>query len=149
MRKKICLLKFMSSASACVCFMLFDGSGGERLTECQCHSLSADEQAKTHTHTHKIEMATRRSALQRRGLYSGHFSHRTPKYWRSTGDAGDYNDTRTAESLSQKDFSIFSRVHKFLPNLWCRSLMRNQLARARKKTHNLHSNLQFDTELWK
>lgn len=25
-----------------VCFMLFDGSGGERLTVCQCHSLSAD-----------------------------------------------------------------------------------------------------------
>lgn len=29
-------------ASACVCFMLFDGSGSERLTVCQCHSLSAD-----------------------------------------------------------------------------------------------------------
>ena len=101
-------------------------------------------QKHTHTHTHKIEMATRRSALQRRGLYSGHFSHRTPKYWRSTGDAGDYNDTRTAESLSQKDFSIFSRVHKFLPNLWCRSLMRNQLARKKRiiftQTYSLKQN---------
>lgn len=30
---------------ACVCFMLFDGSRGERLTACQCHSLSADASA--------------------------------------------------------------------------------------------------------
>lgn len=28
-----------------VCFMLFDGSLGERLTVCQCHSLSADVSA--------------------------------------------------------------------------------------------------------
>lgn len=63
-------------ASACVCFMLFDGSRGERLTVCQCHSLSADVSApgtrfgEINNKKHKNENA--RSALQRRGLPSWH-----------------------------------------------------------------------------
>lgn len=63
-------------ASACVCFMLFDGSRGERLTVCQCHSLSADASApgtrfgKINNKKHKNENA--RSALQRRGLPPWH-----------------------------------------------------------------------------
>lgn len=99
-----------------MCFMLFDGSGSERLTMCQCHSLSADVSEKKKRY--KIDIKMHAPPCRGGVLDSCHFSPKPPKTkcQLATNDtAGDDNDESRTSNQQRLSLHFTRASFKSVP----------------------------------